>query len=154
MALLAMDQYGYLLNHLTVNSRLTVDLGFGGNLSEAKEAAILLPSTLVLKEDSLPHSWQVTSDSIAAWVAFRTGARRLILLKDVDGLLGPDGLIPELTAKQLTPQTGGVDGYMSNILSTGSLETWVLNGLHPRRLAELLETAAPTEHELLNRGHC
>ena len=31
----------------------------------------------------LPASWDVTSDSIAAWVARRTGAGRLVLVKAV-----------------------------------------------------------------------
>ncbi|MGH7649286.1 MAG: hypothetical protein ACREND_14305, partial [Gemmatimonadaceae bacterium] len=31
--------------------------------------------------DPLPHSWDVTSDSIAAWVAGELHARRLVLVK-------------------------------------------------------------------------
>ncbi|MDA1014494.1 MAG: uridylate kinase [Planctomycetota bacterium] len=34
-------------------------------------------------EDSVPHSWQVTSDSIAAWVGQRWTANELILVKSV-----------------------------------------------------------------------
>ena len=36
------------------------------------------------RETILPQSWDVTSDSIAAYVARRAGARRLILLKSTD----------------------------------------------------------------------
>jgi hypothetical protein len=32
-------------------------------------------------DDSLPHDWAVTSDSIAAWVAGRVGAAQLVLIK-------------------------------------------------------------------------
>jgi aspartokinase-like uncharacterized kinase len=32
----------------------------------------------------LPHSWEVTSDSLAAWVSIQWPAQRLILLKSVD----------------------------------------------------------------------
>jgi aspartokinase-like uncharacterized kinase len=32
----------------------------------------------------LPHTWDVTSDSLAAWVALRWSAERLVLLKSVD----------------------------------------------------------------------
>ena len=45
---------------------------------------MLLPAALAL--DSLPASWEVTSDSIAAGVADQAGAGRLVLLKGVDGL--------------------------------------------------------------------
>lgn len=35
-------------------------------------------------ETSLPHTWETTSDSIAAWVAQEWDARQLILLKSTD----------------------------------------------------------------------
>jgi acetylglutamate kinase len=37
--------------------------------------------------DPLPHSWDITSDSIAAFIAGALGAGELILLKPVDGPL-------------------------------------------------------------------
>jgi len=39
---------------------------------------------LVEPTERLPHCWDVTSDSLAAWVAARWPADRLILLKSVD----------------------------------------------------------------------
>ncbi len=140
MALLAMDQYGYLLNQLIEGSLLTADFNSACKSAESGRAVILLPSAFVIKEDPLPHSWQVTSDTIAAWVACRAGSGRLVLLKDVDGLLRRDGLIEELTVKQLEEHVGGIDEYLSKFLSSVQLETWLINGLHPERLAELLET--------------
>ncbi len=144
MALLAMDQYGYLLNQLIQDSVLTADLLSACRSAESGRATILIPSALVIREDPLPHSWQVTSDTIAAWVSHRAVCSRLVLLKDVDGLLGPDGLIEELTAKQLEEHVGGVDGYLCKFLSGVHLETWIINGLHPERLAELLDTNRTT----------
>jgi len=147
MALLAMDQYGYLLGSLIEGSSLTADLLSACRASESGRAAVLLPSALIIRTDSLPHSWQVTSDAIAAWVAREAQSSRLILLKDVDGLLtaapGTDSaeLIEELTIEQLTEHAGGVDEYLSNILSHSQLETWVINGLRPERLPELLVTS-------------
>jgi hypothetical protein len=140
MALLAMDQYGYLLNQLIEGSFLTADLFLACTSAESGRAAILLPSALVLKENPLPHSWQVTSDTIAAWVSHRAGCSRLVLLKDVDGLLGPDGLVEELTVEELDAHAGGVDRYLSKILSSVQLETWIINGMRPERLSELLNT--------------
>ena len=40
-----------------------------------------LQSTPVACCDDLPHTWDVTSDSIAAWIACRWPAERLVLLK-------------------------------------------------------------------------
>ncbi len=43
--------------------------------------------------DRLPHTWDVTSDSLAAWVALRWPASRLVLLKSVDMPLGGQGFV-------------------------------------------------------------
>jgi 5-(aminomethyl)-3-furanmethanol phosphate kinase len=142
MALLAMDQCGYLLGQLVPGSFLSADPDSACNSAERGSAAILLPSALVIRENPLPHSWQVTSDSIAAWVAHRVHSEKLILLKDVDGLLAPGGtLIEELDADQLKEQVGGVDEYLSIFLSSVPVDTWIVNGLQPWRLSELIEAA-------------
>jgi 5-(aminomethyl)-3-furanmethanol phosphate kinase len=151
MALCAMDQYGYLLNHLIAGSYLTADLPSACRATEAGKVSILLPSTPVLQYSELPHSWHVTSDTISAWVTHRAHCRRLVLLKDVDGLLGaapknefPAALIPELSPDQLAERSGGVDEHLSCYLASAHLETWVINGLCPERILELLETGHTT----------
>jgi 5-(aminomethyl)-3-furanmethanol phosphate kinase len=140
MALLAMDQYGYMLNRLVGESSLSADLDAACASAASGRPAILLPSALVMREDPLPHSWQVTSDSIAAWVSQRCGCRRLILLKDVDGLFVGDRLVSEMTPGRLAEHRGGVDEFLAVLLKSVSMKTWVINGLHPDRLSELLET--------------
>ncbi len=42
---------------------------------------MLAPSRWLRQADPLPHSWDVTSDSIAAWVAGQAGASTLVLVK-------------------------------------------------------------------------
>jgi len=147
MALLAMDQYGCLLGDLVPGSRLVMDLLSARQVAEGGHVPILLPASLVIQADPLPHSWQVTSDAIAAWVAGLAHAPRLILLKDVDGLFsadpaqgGPVTLLPELSVEDLASRQGGVDEYLSVVLASVALETWVINGQRPERLAELLHT--------------
>jgi aspartokinase-like uncharacterized kinase len=151
MALLAMDQCGYVLNQLIPGSYLATDLPSVCSAAESGRVAILLPSAPVLQEDPLPHSWEVTSDSIAAWVAYRVRCRRLVLLKDVDGLFAPSNtagspakLITNLNVDQLAAHAGGVDDYLSRFLNSACLETWVINGLRPERLVELLDTGHTT----------
>ena len=53
--------------------------------------AVLAPFRWLRAADPLPHGWHVTSDSIAAWVAARLAARRLVLLKSLEGAPGPGG---------------------------------------------------------------
>lgn len=147
MALLAMDQYGCLLGDLLPGSSLATDLLSAQQAADKGRTPILLPASLLIQADPLPHSWQVTSDAIAAWVAGLARAPRLVLLKDVDGLFsadpargGPATLLTQLSVAQLASHQGGVDGYLASVLASVGVETWVINGRHPERLAELLHT--------------
>ena len=104
--------------------------------------AVLLPGGLPV--DGLPASWDVTSDSIAAWVADRVGAARLVLVKAVDGLFAdwpPRGEpLARLTVAELAAlPAGGVDEHLPAVLAGARFETWVIGGRDPARLAELLE---------------
>lgn len=151
MALSAMDQYGYLLNHLIPESFLTADLTSACRAAISGKVSVLLPSKPVLQYSGLPHSWQVTSDTISAWVAHSTHCRRLVLLKDVDGLFRdapteelPAEPIAEMAVRQLAACSGGVDEHLPSFLASADLETWVVNGLHAGRLAELLEKGHTT----------
>jgi aspartokinase-like uncharacterized kinase len=89
MAVLAMDQYAHLLAArlpigAVVRSRPEVDAALGDG-----RVPVLAPSQWLLSSDPLPHSWEVTSDSIAAWVAGQLEAQRLLLVKPPDAR-GPD----------------------------------------------------------------
>lgn len=53
------------------------------------------------KQDELPHSWDVTSDSIAIYMASKLNLDRCILIKNVDGIIDRDlNLIKELTTEE------------------------------------------------------
>jgi aspartokinase-like uncharacterized kinase len=64
--------------------------GFGKDLAQpsfarpANKVEILEVETWMRCHDTLPHSWDVTSDSIAAHVAIEMKASKLILLKSTD----------------------------------------------------------------------
>jgi len=137
MAVLGMEQFGWLLSDLIPGAVRSAEARAG-----AGRTTVLLPGALVL--DRLPASWQVTSDSIAAWVAGEAGAGRLVLVKEVDGLFAdwpPRGEpLPRLTVAELAAlRPGGVDAYLPNALANASFETWVISGRHPRRLTEVLD---------------
>lgn len=147
MALLAMDQYGILLSELIPNSAPVMDLLPARRLASAGQTPVLLPAALLRQADPLPHSWEITSDTIAAWIARQSGCSQLILLKDVDGLYSTwqssantGELILETNPIELDPYLGGVDEAFAKFLRSTQLETWVINGRLPARLSELLET--------------
>jgi len=84
MAILAMEQYGRAL--ASFDTRLspadTVE-AIRGDL-DAGRVPVWMPAHLALRADDIAPSWDVTSDSLAAWLAARIGARRLFLVKHVE----------------------------------------------------------------------
>jgi 5-(aminomethyl)-3-furanmethanol phosphate kinase len=81
MALLAMEQYGRAL--ASFNGALSP----AGSVSairqhlDADRVPVWMPSPMVLGADDVAPSWDVTSDSLAAWLAARIGADRVFLVK-------------------------------------------------------------------------
>jgi hypothetical protein len=143
MAILAMDQYAYLLAHLVPHAVLVRDLAGAAATCAAGQAAILAPSALLLQMDPLPHSWQITSDSIAAWLANYAKIERLILLKSLPGVevqgLAPS--LPQQVSRQMLRNYEVVDPYFAQMLSSAT-RCWIINGRRPERLAELLRSGA------------
>lgn len=84
MAVLAMDQYAYLLTS-AIGGRLVQGPREIARALAAGLVPVLAPYRWLRREDPLPHEWRVTSDSIAAWVAGRLAADRLLLLKSGPG---------------------------------------------------------------------
>jgi aspartokinase-like uncharacterized kinase len=141
MAILGMEQFGWLLSELIPGAVRCADL----SRAAAGRTTVLLPAALSL--DTLPASWDVTSDSIAAWVAGQAGAGRLVLVKDVDGLFADwparGEPLARLTVAELAGlQAGGVDTYLPTALAGARFETWVIGGRDPERVVELLERGA------------
>jgi hypothetical protein len=145
MAILAMDQYGLLLCDMISDSRPVRTPDEAAAITGEGRVAVLLPHDWLRGEDPLPHSWDVTSDAIAAWVAGRIASPRLILVKDVDGLYDADPASPEARLIEEMdmdglPGNGGVDRYLAQALKEAACETWVINGRFPERVARLLRT--------------
>jgi (4-(4-[2-(gamma-L-glutamylamino)ethyl]phenoxymethyl)furan-2-yl)methanamine synthase len=93
MAVLAMDQSAHLVAARLAGSQVVVDAPEIDAALAAGVMPVLAPSRWMRDRDALPHSWDVTSDSIAAWVAGQLGARRLVLIKP-SGAAGSDLLDP------------------------------------------------------------
>lgn len=143
MAILAMDQYGLLLSSLVQGCKCTYSLVEAKSLASKGLLCIYLPSRELLFDESLEPSWDVTSDSIAAYTAGRCGCKLLTLLKDVDGVFTDDpkrcaaSLLREVRASELSSY-GCVDKALSTYLKRFNLECWILNGLKPWRVRGLL----------------
>jgi (4-(4-[2-(gamma-L-glutamylamino)ethyl]phenoxymethyl)furan-2-yl)methanamine synthase len=81
MASLGMDQYAQLLASRLESGVVVVSRDQIEAAHRCGQTPVLAPSAWLRAADPLPHSWDVTSDSIAAWVAGELGADRLLLIK-------------------------------------------------------------------------
>jgi aspartokinase-like uncharacterized kinase len=83
MALLAMEQYAIACASSFPDVLLLSDEAQLRLIGEGR-IACWLPSRMALGADDLPQNWQVTSDSLAAWLALRLDASALVVVKSVD----------------------------------------------------------------------
>ena len=120
MAILGMEQYGYFLADRT-EAKPVEDL----NIKEG--VCIILPYNLLKKRDELPHTWDVTSDSIAAWIAHQLKAR-FIKVTDVDGIYIDGTLIKEIEAGKLVGKETCVDAELPHFLMKNKMSCEIING--------------------------
>ena len=81
MAVMAMDQSAHVVSCRLDGGVVITSVGEIASVLAAGGVPVLAPARWLQEADPLPHSWDVTSDSIAAWVAGRVGARNLVLIK-------------------------------------------------------------------------
>ena len=114
MAVLGMDQYAHALTERTAGAVLVEQLPEVYAALDAGLVPVLAPYRWLRAADPLPHSWSATSDSVAAWVAGAVGAKRVVLIKPVQG--EPAKMVDPLYHRTLPP---GVD---SVVLTAHELE--------------------------------
>jgi probable H4MPT-linked C1 transfer pathway protein len=107
MAVLGMDQYAHLIVSRMPGAVLVTDATEMSTALASRRIPVLAPYAWLRRADPLPHSWEVTSDSIAAWIARAIAARRLVLVK-------PPGA---------EPRPDIVDGYFEHVRGTLGVET-------------------------------
>jgi aspartokinase-like uncharacterized kinase len=147
MAIMGMDQFGLLLSNITPNSRAFYRLENAPRLSATGKVPILLPSHLMFKKDPLENSWDVTSDSIAAYVASQLHIAKVLLVTDVDGIFTKDPknhpdaeLVTNYPAEKLLklPERTSVDKFLPKLLLKTQIDCYVINGKHPERIEAIL----------------
>ena len=89
MALLAMDQYAHVLAERIPGAELAEDSGAIATVLARGRPAVLAPFRWLRNADVLPHGWEATSDSVAAFVAGALDAAHLILVKPADSMEEP-----------------------------------------------------------------
>lgn len=132
LAVLAMDQFGLLLQSLnpqlvTASSELEI-----AERTWQHRAIVWLPSNMVLNDETIPQNWDVTSDSLAAWLAEKLEAKHLILLKSDK----PKGNKLDLA---VMTKDGVVDFAFQDFVRNKLFSTWMFD---------------KNEHECFKEGVC
>jgi aspartokinase-like uncharacterized kinase len=124
MAILAMEQYAYLLADDT-GAILTAEI------SRSEGLKVLLPYRALLEDDvGLEHSWNYTSDSVAALIASRLDAK-FIKATNVDGIIIDGKVAGEIYAISLMETKTCLDQGSIKLLKGRSC--WILNGSDPKK---------------------
>jgi len=143
MAVLAMHQYGFFL----ANGEFSLIESLDDIVD--RDVSILLPYKILKADDSLPHTWDVTSDTIAAFIAYKLGERCFIKLTDVDGILDAEGRVIEKVdieelAKRSDDSTDStrtctcIDNALPGFLLQHKMYCIIVNGRFPRRVKDIL----------------
>lgn len=103
MAILAMDQYAHVLAERIDGATLVEEPGGIAAAVGGAGVAVLAPYRWMRAADVLPHTWEATSDSVAAFIAGALDAERIVLIKPADRPAAP----------------GQVDGCFASVLPVG-----------------------------------
>jgi aspartokinase-like uncharacterized kinase len=88
IAIYSMNYNGIILNRKYPNLESIDKLK---TFQDAKQMfCIFLPYSFLREDDTLPHNWDVTSDSIALYVANKLKLSQCFLIKNIDGIFNID----------------------------------------------------------------
>ncbi|UCD02494.1 MAG: hypothetical protein JSV23_05645 [Promethearchaeota archaeon] len=131
-----------------------------------KSFCIFLPYQFLKENDKLPHSWDVTSDSITLFLAKELGFHECFLIKDVDGILNNENqVIKEISASEfkklkeigkiakskfdsekLKEMSKPIDPYLTNLIQLYNIPCIILNGSkNTTRILKYFKSTKPEE---------
>jgi aspartokinase-like uncharacterized kinase len=129
-----------------------------------KKISIFLPYKYLKKDNKLPHKWNVTSDSIALYLASQFNLNECYLIKDVDGILDSDlklikkmttsqfielknkGNLAEVKSKELELKINSkpIDSYILTLIEECYIPCVILNGTSPEaRIFKYFKSSNP-----------
>ena len=146
MAIYTLNFNGKRLSRLYPNFKLIEEIN--DILHSSRIICIFLPFRYLEKTDELPHNWNVTSDSIALFIAYKLGLKEVFLVKDIDGIMDSDNsLIKHASTKklrelkirkipgiiddnfsELKEQTKPLDPYSLELIDRYQISCTILNG--------------------------
>jgi 5-(aminomethyl)-3-furanmethanol phosphate kinase len=134
MALLAMDQYCYALANLRSELKLVASATAIRRVLLDGGVPVWSATRMVCAAKDIPWSWEVTSDSLAAWLAGRIGAKRVLLVKHVEPPAGPlrahelvaNGIVDQAFPRFL--RASGAEGFIAGPAEYAAAALAIRNG--------------------------
>jgi dihydroneopterin aldolase len=134
MALLAMEQYGCALASLGAGWRLAASAAAIRDVLREGGVPVWSPTPMLREANDVPWSWDVTSDSLAAWLAGRIGAQRVLLVKQLEPPAGrlraaalvADGIIDPAFPRFL--RASGAQAFIAGPAGHAAAATAMRNG--------------------------
>ena len=141
-ALLAMEQYGRVLAATRPGFVVASSIVEIRDVLKDGQVPVWMPYEMVVAEPSIPESWDVTSDSLGAWLADKLNASVLILVKSF-----AVGEPPPDFAEWV--HRGWVDRWFMRIASGGRFRIRLLGQGDQRAVECMLAAAVP---EMVTNG--
>ena len=140
-----MDIIAKLVNDKVESTRLAYTIEEANRVSDDGFTPIFVVSDFLKSEDPFECSWDVTSDSIAAYVAHLLNAN-LLIVTNVNGIYTQEPKEPGSTfiskidaTTLLTFQESSIDVMLPSLLLEFGSDCYVVNGKYPERVMSLID---------------
>lgn len=140
-----MDIIAKLVNDKVDSSRLAYSIEEVCEISDEGFTPIFVVSKFLRDEDPFECSWDVTSDSIAAYVSHLLNAN-LLIVTNVNGIYTQEPKEPGSTfiskidaTTLLTFQESSIDVMLPSLLLKFGTNCYVVNGKYPERVLSLID---------------
>jgi len=142
------------------------------SFQDAKQMfCIFLPYSFLREDDTLPHNWDVTSDSIALFVANKLKLSQCFLIKNVDGIFNNDKELIKFispfkynelkSSNQLESiieddssikKSKPIDSHLLKLIEKYKTPCYILNGRpNNQRIIEFFNSEIPDEKKLYTK---
>ena len=140
----SMDILAKLLNDKLAFTEISYTIEEAKSISDSNKIPIMICSGILKENEPSKHSWDVTSDSIAAYIASLLDAK-ILIATNVNGIYTKDPslsgaeLISEIDVNELlTFDESSVDLMLPTLLIEYGLDSYVVNGKYPERVLSIM----------------
>ncbi len=127
------------------NSEIAYTIPEAEKINSSGKVPILITSEILKQEDPFECSWDVTSDSIAAYISHLINAN-LLIVTNVNGIYTREPkeegskFISEIDANELlTFKESSIDLMLPSLLLEFGTNCYVVNGMYPERVLSLID---------------